>query len=102
MKSENSSVRISRQGKVLIMTSLIVMFLFMFLPVYQSGVTHTYEELIAQSEAGISEMQARIRELEGSIASARSPEALIDQIIEQRVSYEAIDTSSTVRVASAE
>lgn len=101
MKSENSA-RISKQGKIMIMASLVIMFLFMFLPVYQSGVTHTYEELIAQSEAGISEMQARIRELEGSIASARSPEALIDQIIEQRVSYEAIDASSTVRVARAE
>lgn len=102
MKTESSSPRISRQGKVMIMSSLVIMFLFMFLPVYQSGVTHTYEELIAQSEAGISEMQARIRELEGAIASARSPEALIDQIVEQRVSYEAIDASSTVRVASAE
>ena len=101
MNRENS-VKLTKSGKIMIMASLVVIFFFMFLPVYQSGVNHTYEELIAQSEAGILTMQAKIRELEGSIAEKRSPEALIGQIIEQQVSYEEIDASQAVRIAKAE
>lgn len=96
-----STMKISRNGKIMIVAALVVMFLFMFLPVYQSGVSHTYEELIAESQSQIREMQSQIRELEGSIAQARSPESLIDQIIEQRVSYEEINSANTLRVAKA-
>lgn len=98
----NKEMRISKGGKVLILAALVVVFAFMFLPVYQRGVNHTWNEMISASEKKLEDMEMQMRELESSIAAARTPEALIQGVSETGIEYAEISTSSAVRVARGE
>lgn len=95
-------MRISRSGKIMIICALVVVFAFMFLPVYQRGVNHTWNEMISASEKKLESMEMQMRELESSIAAARTPEALIQGVNETGIEYAEISTSSAIRVARGE
>lgn len=97
--SENEiAIRVTLKDKALIVLCILLVFLFIVLPVWQIGSTRTYEEYIRLSKEKLQEQENRIRELQGDIAIAKSPEALIDHIVRTSASYEEINADS-VRIA---
>ncbi len=90
---------LGNKAKAGIICMVLLVFAFMFLPLYQIGVANTYEELIRTSEKNINELENKIRQIEGDIAVARMPEYLIDRASFEKLSFESIDSASTVRIA---
>jgi len=99
MSESEIAKRMNLKTKCLIIASIVLLFFVLFIPLYQIGVSNTYEEMIRTSENSINELENKIRLLEGEIASAAMPEYLIDQVIEREITLESIEASSTVRIA---
>ncbi len=82
-------------------TIALIMFMFftLMIPLYQIGENHAYRMRIAQTKSSIMELEEIERTLESEISYARSPEALIDKVVEYNLEYSEINPSSTVRIA---
>ncbi len=91
--------RLGNKTKAGIICMVVVIFALMFLPLYQIGVANTYEALIQTSENTINELENKIRQVEGDIAIARMPEYLIDRADFEKLTFESIDSASSVRIA---
>lgn len=85
--------------KAMVLSSIVFIFLMMLIPVYQIGQNHEYRIRIAASQENIRQLEDIQRTLESEISIARSPEALIDNVVEHSLEYSEIDASSTVLVA---
>ena len=85
--------------KAMVLSAIVFIFLMMMVPVYQIGQNHEYRIRIAASQEKISQLEDIQRTLESEISIARSPEALIDNVVQHSLEYNEIDASRTVLVA---
>lgn len=98
----NMELSLTSKEKIIILVSVFITFILMFLPLYQKGVNHVWQERINASEQNMRQMEFEMRELEYSIAEARTPEALIRGVTENGLEYAEISTDSSVRIAKGE
>ncbi|MGN0907316.1 MAG: hypothetical protein ACI4NM_09215 [Bullifex sp.] len=86
----------TKANKVLTLFTILFIFASVFVPLFQMAEKHSLENSIRMSEDRVVMLEDRTRVLESEIASAKSPEALINRSVIRSVTYEEIDSSSIV------
>ncbi len=88
--------------KAVVLSLIVLTFLMMLIPVYQIGKNHEYRIRIANAKETIVQLEDMQRTLKSEISYSRSPEALIENVVEYSLQYDEIDPSAAILVAKAE
>ena len=86
----------TKANKVLTLFIILFIFVSVFVPLFQTAEKHSVENSIRMSEDRVVMLEEKTGILESEIASAKSPEALINRSVVKSVNYEEIDHSSIV------
>ena len=92
-------LELDQATKALILAAIVFVFAMMLVPVYQIGHNHEIRIRIAASQENIRQLEDTQRTLKSEISVARSPESLIDSVVEYSIEYSEIDPDKTVLVA---
>ena len=96
---ERRRISLSTAGKIAVLSMIIGLFLILMIPIYQMGENHQIRVRIATAEENIRSLEEKERTLKSELGYARSPEALIDNVVEYNLDYRQIDSSATTLVA---
>lgn len=96
---ERKTLDLTISAKACVLSMLVLVFFMLMIPVFQIGQNHEYRLRIASAEESIRQLDQVERTLKSEISMSRSPEALIDNVIQYSLDYDEIDSSSTVLVA---
>lgn len=97
--SENIRLQISNKGKAMILASIFIILVSCFVPLYQVCMYQENQYNLKLNSQRASELEEDIRVLTASISYSKSPEALITQVIEQKLDYQNIDYNTSYRIA---
>ena len=75
----------TKANKILTLFTILFIFASVFVPLFQTAEKHSLENSIKMSEDRVVMLEERTRVLESEIASAKSPEALINRSVRKSV-----------------
>lgn len=95
----NNRIEISKKTKTLIVLLIVVVLVSCFVPLYQACIYQQNQYKLGQEKQSIEMLEEKIRILNARISYLKTPEALITQVIEQKLDYRSIDYNSSYRIA---
>jgi hypothetical protein len=97
----SNKMQINKKTKALILALIVVILVCCFIPLYEACIYQQRQFAIARTSQEILSLEEDIRVLNAKISYSRSPEALINQVVEQQLDYRNIDYSTSFRIAKA-
>ncbi len=95
----NSKIQISIQTKICILASIFIILAVCFIPLYQACIYQQNQYQLMVNSQKAEKLEEEIRVLTANISFSKSPEALINQVVEQKLDYQNIDYNTSFRVA---
>jgi type II secretory pathway component PulM len=95
----DNKMQISKKTKAVIISLIIVIFISCFVPLYQVCIYQQRQYQLRANVRHVEELEEDIRVLNAKISYSKTPEALINQVIEQQLDYKNIDYNSSFRIA---
>ncbi len=97
--TQSARFQISSKGKAFILASIFIVLIFCFVPLFQVCMYQENQYNLKLNSQRAQELEEDIRVLTASISYSKSPEALITQVIEQKLDYQNIDYNTSYRIA---